>query len=171
MKKIIYVMIAIMILGLFISGCENVVPEVLESKGPSAPAGNSNNGKLYLYEKDPTDWSIVEDGAWGKMTYSLSGEEFDFVFNGKGLEADTDYTLIVYKGEDWPGQGICLGSGTTTNGGNVNIAESVPMCASLDEVKIWLVLSADVTDCFMSAWNPCEYLFENELISFEYTGE
>ena len=47
--------------------------------------------QLYLYEKYSSDWSIVEDGAWGKMTYT----EEKFVFNGHGLESGIDYTLTV----------------------------------------------------------------------------
>ena len=49
--------------------------------GKNGPAGKSNIGHLYLYEKNPTDWTIVEGGAWGKMKYNLSGPEFDFVFS------------------------------------------------------------------------------------------
>ena len=64
--------------------------------GKNGQAGKSNVGHLYLSEKDPRTWAIVEDGAWGKMKYNLSGSTFDFVFNGQGLEADTGYSLIYY---------------------------------------------------------------------------
>ena len=50
--------------------------------GKTGKAGKSNTGHLYLYEKDPATWDIVEGGAWGKMEYKLSGSTFDFVFNG-----------------------------------------------------------------------------------------
>lgn len=148
--------------------------------GPTAPAGKSNIGHLYLYEKVPSGtWPIVEDGAWGKMTYTLSGAEFSFVFNGHGLEPDTDYTLMYYP-DPWPGTGlICLGSGTSNNGGNVNIAASVdtgdlPIAGDTNSgAKIWLVLSSDV-DCEnkkMIGWAPTEYLFESDLISFVDTDD
>ena len=39
-----------------------VIPAL--AKGPSAPAGNSNQAHLYLYEKNPADWSIVDGGAY-----------------------------------------------------------------------------------------------------------
>lgn len=141
--------------------------------GKTAPAGNSNIGHLYLYEKDPATWEIVDDGAWGKMKYNLAGPEFSFVFNGHGLEPGRDYTLIYYP-DPWPGAGvICLGSGTSNNGGNVNIAASVDTgdLPTIDDdntgAKIWLVLSEDV-DCGneMVGWQPTEYLFENNLITF-----
>lgn len=147
--------------------------------GPTAPAGKSNIGHLYLYEKNPADWTIVEDGAWGKMTYLLSGPEFSFVFNGHGLEPDTDYTLMYYP-DPWPGTGlICLGSSTSNNGGNVNIAASVdtgdlPITGDTNSgAKIWLVRSSDV-DCEnkkMIGWAPTEYLFESDLISFVDTDD
>ena len=61
---------------------------------------NGHAEHLYLYEKDSSNWSIIEDGAWGKMTY----KEDKFVFNGHSLEASTNYTLISYK-EPWDGCG------------------------------------------------------------------
>ncbi|MCJ7789789.1 MAG: hypothetical protein MUP69_06335 [Candidatus Atribacteria bacterium] len=152
----------------------------------AAPAGKSNVAHLYLYEKDAVTWDIVE-GAWGKMKYNISGTEFDFVFNGHGLEPGLEYTLIYYP-DPWPGIGlICLGSGTVNAEGDIHIAESVDTEGNLpiendlnaDETtttlddgstgaKIWLVLTADVTD-EMIAWNPTEYLFEDELITFDDT--
>jgi len=170
---------ALIVLAVFMVGCTSVVPETdLSEKGPNGQAGNSNIAHLYLYEKDPVTWDIVEDGAWGKMKYNLSGEEFKFVFNGHGLEASSDYTLIYYP-DPWPGNGlICLGSGVANKGGNVHIAEScdidfLPVVLDdnfPDGAKIWLVLSDDV-DCIseptnMTGWQPEEYLFEDELIQF-----
>jgi hypothetical protein len=147
--------------------------------GKNGPKGKSNIAHLYLYEKDPTTWEIVEDGAWGKMKYNLSGSEFDFVFNGHGLEPGADCCLIYYP-DPWPGEGlICLGSGTVSEDGNVHIKNAVDtgdLPADYDEndgAKIWLVLSDDV-DCDekkMVGWNPTEYLFEYDLITFDDTDE
>jgi len=139
-------------------------------------AGKSNVAHLYLYEKD-TDWNIVEDGAWGKMKYNLEGPEFDFVFNGHELEPNTEYTLIYYA-DPWPGTGGCdIASGTSNGGGNIHLADSVdigtiPVDADYnDEAKIWLVLAGDydVDADEMSGWNPTEYLFENNLITYDDT--
>ena len=146
--------------------------------GPTGPAGKSNVGHLSLFEKDPATWEIIEGGAWGKMTYNLSGPEFEFVFNGHGLEAGVEYRLIYYP-DPWPGTGlICLGTATANGGGNVHIAASVdtgdlPIEADTNQgAKIWLVLAADVTcDGVWSAWNPTEYLFEYDLITFDDTDD
>ena len=173
-------------------------------KGPSAPAGKSNVGHLYLYQKteppqpypEGTPWLIVQDGAWGKMMYRLSGSLFEYVFNGHKLGPDKEYTLIYYP-DPWPGDGlICLGSATANSGGDVHIATSADIDTSLpipedlnssendghdacisgstciDGAKIWLVLSADV-DCknqTMVGWDAAAYLFEDVGIFFNYTG-
>jgi hypothetical protein len=163
------------------------------SGGNSGTSGNSNTAHLYLYEKDSA-WNVVEDGAWGKMTYRLSGPEFQYVFNGHHLMYDAvnpvDYSLIYYP-DGWPGNGlIVLGSGVTVLevcpdeyyvglgylhlGGIVNTGD---MPASFDAnyangAKIWLVPTDDVDadEHMMVAWNPESYLFEGGLIKFVDTS-
>ena len=147
--------------------------------GKTGQAGKSNIAHLYLHEKDPDTWDIVPDGAWGKMKYNMSGDEFDFVFNGHGLEIGLEYTLIYYP-DPWPGEGlVCLGSGTVNEEGDIHIAESVEIeCLPIEEdtndgAKIWLVLTSDV-DCdeqLMIGWSPDDYLFEYDLITFNDTDE
>ena len=58
-KKLTIVTVIAVVMGLL------AVPVI--AKGPTSPAGKSNVGHLYLYEKDPDTWEIVEGGAWGKM--------------------------------------------------------------------------------------------------------
>jgi hypothetical protein len=157
------------------------------AKGKNGPAGNSNTGHLYLYEKDSATWDIVPDGAWGKMKYNLSGSTFDFVFNGHGLEQGYEYTLIYYP-DPWPGDGlISLGAGTVNEEGNIHIMGKVdsgdmPAASDLNHpdnggtgtppltgAKIWLVLTGDIdgTEMEMIGWTPSEYLFEYNRIFFD----
>ena len=182
MKKYLVLVLIALLIGALMVGCSSVAPEIDLSKKPSGPAGGSNTAHLYLYEKNPVTWSIVDGGAWGKMKYNLSGSNFDFVFNGHGLDAGVAYTLIYYPdkiGNPWPRLDIiCLGSGIANGGGEVNIAGSVPtgtLPNPADEInggaKIWLILSNDELYCGentaqMKGWNPTEYLFEGELITF-----
>ncbi len=163
---------------LFISAALGITAMVW-AQGPSGQSGNSNVGHLYLNEKNPETWQIVEGGAWGKMRYFLSGDEFDCVFNAKGLESGVDYTLIYYP-DPWPGNGLmCLGS-DTAKGGNADVkaqTDTGDLPAPYDEnypdgAKIWLVLSSDV-DCanqVMTGWHPEEYLFEYQTITFDDTN-
>jgi len=142
-------------------------------------AGKSNVGHLYLYEKDST-WQIVDGGAWGKMTYNLAGPTFDFVFNGHKLEAGVSYSLIYYP-DPWPGTGsVLIATGTANNGGNINLSGSVDLGMDLPipsdanyptGAKIWLVLSDDYNAGVWEAWTPAEYLFENNLITYDDTDD
>lgn len=148
----------------------------------SGGVGNSNVAFLYLYEKDPANWSIVPDGAWGKLKFNLAGPTFDYVFNGHKLMAGTDYSLIYYA-DPWPGNhpGALIASGAADAGGNIHLASSVDLDTNLPNAadanyptgaKIWLVLSSDydATTHGMTAWNPTKYLFEHNLITYTDTN-
>jgi hypothetical protein len=181
MKKYLILVLIVLLIGA-------LTVAVLADK--KLEAGKSNIAHLYLYEKEnfvEGGWDIVDGGAWGKMKYNQSGSTFDFVFNGHGLEAGVDYTLIYYPDKDgnlWPRLDIiCLGSGTANGGGEVHIMGSVdtgdlpdPLVDINEGAKIWLILSNDELYCGedsakMVGWNPTEYLFEYELIKFDYTGD
>mgnify|MGYP000005723989 CR=1 FL=1 len=151
------------------------------AKGPSGPAGKSNIAHLYLYQKDPGTWEIIEDGAWGKLTYIQSGSEFKFVFNGHGLKPNTEYSLIYYA-DPWPGNnpGALISEGTSDDEGNLHLGGSIELNMDLpdpsdanypDGAKVWLVPSSDydASNCKLIAWNPTEYLFEEKLITYDDT--
>ena len=186
-KKLMIVTVIAVVMGLL------AVPVI--AKGPSGPAGKSNVGHLYLYEKTPNPdadredpWLIVEGGMWGKMKYNLSGATFDFVFNGHGLPIGQEYTLIYYP-DPWPAEGlICLGSGIVMEDesedgvGNIHIKGSVDT-GDLPNVgdenypegaKIFLVPSGDV-DCdgqVMIGWTGDDAnLYEGVLITFDDTDD
>ena len=152
--------------------------------GSTVMASGKSNAKLDLYEKDPTTWQIIDDGARGKLRYNLAGDEFEYGFNGHGLESNTDYSLIYYPEPQttWPWPVTVIGSGMTNNGGNINLAGSVDLGTNLngppDEynpdggAKIWLVLTTNINEyCELQDWNPTEYLFENNLVSYEDTDD
>ena len=181
MKRKLAICILLCAVTALVAGTATPGQKSIKAKIPNGPAGKSHVGHLYLFEKDPTTWEIIDDGARGKMKYNLSGPEFDFVFNGHGLEPGLDYTLIYYP-DPWPGEGlICLGEGTSDFDGNVHIKNTLDtgIMPSMDDenypdgAKIWLILSSDV-DCTaqsMIGWNPTEYLFEYDLITFDDTND
>lgn len=135
------------------------------AKNPKSPAdynglskGKSSVHHLYLYEKDPSDWSVVEEGAWGKMTY----DEDSVVFNGHGLLPGEDYTLIEYPEPQttWPWPVNIIASGTANKGGNVHLSGEYEVSSGQ---KYWLVLTDDLVGNNLSGYNPTEYLFEYNL--------
>lgn len=148
-------------------------------KGHIGQAGNSSNAFMELWEKTNFDlevadggWSIDTEGAWGKLKYSLTSATFAFHFNGHGLEPLTEYALIYYP-DPWPGTGlIVFGTAIANEDGNILIkgsAEIGDLPIDGDEndgAKIWLVLYSDVGEGEMAGWNPGEYLFEYDLITF-----
>jgi len=131
--------------------------------------GLTNSFRMPLVQKNPSDWSVVEDGAWGL----LQGKFGEYLmFDGHGLKPMTSYQLIYYgydtHNDEWP-YATCLREVTTSKAGTTG---NVVAYYSYDTAnaekptpighKIWLVLSSDV-DCtghMMTAWNPTEYLFE-----------
>jgi hypothetical protein len=137
---------------------------------------------LYLFEKNPVTWRIVPDCAWGRLEYNHEGSEFEYDFYGYGLLPDT-YDLIYYA-DPWPGDnpGALIDSGSTADSeihifGSVDLEMDLPDSEDANEngAKIWLVLSEDyvydeVTHTgSLKKWNPTKYLFENNLIVYDYT--
>jgi hypothetical protein len=156
--------------------------QATKTVSPAAKNGleKGKTDQLYLYEKDPETWDIVEDGAWGKMNINKG----KFVFNGHKLENDTEYVLICYQ-DDWPGTGsMWLGNATSNGNGNVHINGTInydvlpSSVYTIDDEqvegsKIWLVLADDFdeTSTEMIGWNPSEYLFEFDLLNKQVVPE
>ena len=181
MKKILILVVVVAMMTALIAA-------PVMAAGKNGQSGKSNVGHVYLYEKD-ADWEAVAGGAWGKYNYKLSGEGagtmVSGVFNGKGLVAGCDYSLIYYPEvapNPWPAGGtavVVIGSDTANKGGNVHITgtaciggpDKQPAIGDYPGMtgdKIWLVLSSDITTGppdMITGWNPSEYLFEGALIN------
>ena len=160
-----------------------------EPKEPKPPKvrygqrGNSNVAHLYLFAKDPDTWEIVRargrNRTWAKLKYNLNGDEFKFVLNAHGMDPEEVYSLIYYS-HPWPGEGlIAFANGTANKGGNLHLTGSVDTGDDLpreddenypDGAKLWLVFSSDVDfeNQRMTGWHPTGYLFEYDLITFDY---
>jgi len=143
------------------------------AKGPSGPSGKSTTGHLYLLEKDPTTWEVIESETWGKLNYRCK-DGFSYVFNGHGLEPGARYELVNYV-DPWPGAGSqSLGTAVADEEGDVHImgwveclevGTPVGGTEPLPGAKIWLVLDDDFDKdaSTMVGWNPTGYLFEEAL--------
>jgi hypothetical protein len=159
----------------------------------------TKTGKLFLFQKcdnsscpDAGPWPILPTGRWGQLKYNLLGDKFKFSFEGKKLAPKTLYTLIYYP-DPWPGKDlICLGTRQSSPAGNLQINGSKEIIEGLPALtdanftpmppsgavgaKIWLVLEKDV-QCKavgndppqMRGWTPQDYLFEGNLIVYQYS--
>jgi len=178
-KAVLSILLGLTVVALF------AAPVFAAPMGKAIPA-NNNPQNLYLYEKDPADWTIVAGGAWGKYNYKLSGTGDDTtisgVFNGHGLVADESYSLIYYPEvapNPWPAGGwgvVVISNGTADADGNVHLTGTAVIGGPDSQPnvgdyigqtgdKIWLVLSSDLTGSVMTGWNPTEYLFEQKLVN------
>jgi len=154
----------------------------LEARQTTAPApGSSELAILELKQKDPVAWDVVSDGASGVLTYNTSGSTFNYSFTGTGLQAETEYSLIYYA-DPYPGNnpGKLIDTMTTDGDGavfktnNVNLDMDLPSSGDANYpagAKIWLVPSNRYNSGTNSiiGWNPTEYLFEMNLITYEDT--
>jgi len=182
MKKVILICLVSVLAVALASPVMAVKPEWANFGlgGIVGQAGNSHNSFMKLFEKDSTDWSIVDEGARGKLKYTLTEITFDFHFNGHGLEPESEYALIYYP-DPWPGTGLIIfGTDVADEEGNVHIKGSADIGGKLpsetDEnydaekgggIKIWLVLLSAISETepwIMDEWTPDEYLFEYDLI-------
>jgi hypothetical protein len=161
--------------------------------------GNSSVAHLYLFAKDPDTWEIIRardrDKTWAKLKYNLNGDEFKFVLNAHGLTSGGNHSLIYYP-DPWPrDEPIAFANGAVNRGGNLHLSGSVdtgddlPIDADknnlqnpdrygyIDETyngaKLWLVFSTDVDfeNHRMTGWNPSGYLFEYDLMTFDYPNQ
>lgn len=165
----------------------NVHAEKIEFDVPSVLPVMST---LLLYKKD-ANWVILEPGARGKLIFNPKSPNFDFFFYGCELKPsdgqDIYYSLIYYADQEdpfinWGGDnpGEFIASGSTDPCGNIYLSGSVDLNMDLphpndenyqDGAKIWLVPSLDYDEehTKLTAWNPTDYLFENNLITYDDT--
>ena len=169
--KQIIVMLMIFILLSNFSG-------IAAAEKPLDSKNQSTFNQIFLYEKDPTTWEIVRPGAWGKLKYSTIGPEFEYSLFARGLDPMQTYALIYYP-DPWPGLGLLIiATGQPDESGVLRLEGSAivgDIPSEFDENfptggKIWLVLFSDIGRMEMFQWNPTEYLFENELITYIETG-
>jgi len=75
------------------------------------------DSKVVLENKDPGTWEEINgDGIRGVVKFDSSGADFSYGLFAKGLDADTDYSLIYYA-DPWPGDNPgALITESTTNG-------------------------------------------------------
>ena len=140
----------------------------------NAPGPETGKVVLFLENKD-ANWQIIEDGIWGKVTFSPIGTAFDYDLYAQGLAANAEYNLIYYA-DPWPnnngaliGNHVSDGSGViVANGQSVDLGMSIPVPADNNYPaggKIWLIPASD-GGAPMTGWNPLNYLHETLLVKY-----
>jgi len=136
---------------------------------------------LVLENKNPSDWSIINDGRYAVLNFIPSGLNFSYDLKGYGLTPSTQYSLIYYA-DPWPGnhpgafiaQGTTAGDGSLAVSGSVNLGMDLPTLPDTNYpgAKIWLVTASDYNAAIksMALWNPADYLFETGTIQYDDTG-
>jgi len=117
MGKLFKVLTAASLIGIFITGC-NDINRIKENADANFinPTGNTNSIQLYLHNRLTED-HIYDAYAWGKIKYSLTEENLNFIFDGFNLDPDTWF--VLYSDTE------LLGSGKTDKEGNINIRNSL----------------------------------------------
>lgn len=144
-----------------------VYGEVLNKPTSKNTLGKKSQDRhLYLYEKDPTTWLRIKNGAWGKLTFNEYSTKF--VLDAHGLVPHMAYAMIRATGPR-PYAHV-VARGTADSKGRLHLRGSWPEWT----LRFWVVKSDDVIgkagdigpgslDTF-KAWNPKHYLFESEVL-------
>ena len=169
----------------------------LEARQLTAPKPGVSEGgtaTINIVEKDTTDddWTIIENGNGGTLTYGVEGKEFVYDLNLDGLTESTNYCLIYYA-DGYPGNGPAhtsgrliynypLGAGVTTindMGRSVELNTDLPNTDDLNfafGAKLWLVLCDDYSTNVvgsqgeLTTWtNFSEYLYDDGLVNYDDT--
>jgi hypothetical protein len=137
---------------------------------------------LILVKKDPDgpddimgtadDWSPVWD-SYGVLIYNKAGPTFNYEFYGANLQISTGYSLIYYA-DPWPGNnpGALIDTGTSDSSGNLHIPSgTVELTMHLpheDDANYPTGAKSDYNSGTksMQSWNPTDYLYEWELITY-----
>lgn len=119
---------------------------------------------VYLYQKDSTNWKVIKDSAWGKLTHDV----LSFTFDGHKLIANADYTLVYtdkfgLKNNSW----MYIARNMSDYRGDINMAGNFNVCGGIsDEIFVRLILSKDYDTYTRSItnWDLANYLFEDDTI-------
>ena len=169
------ILIAVVLSALFLNACEgeDPIPPTLSMCVKSVDCATP---------PDDRDWICDEGGPSAITSYSTSGTTFDYQVMGTVPTPGVEYELI-YAPDPWAltqTDLICLGTGTSDGEGNIDMGGSTFIGHDLpiegdtnDGAKIWLVRKS-LVDCEATenklSWNCNEVLFENEQITYTYTG-
>lgn len=119
----------------------------------------SGKKRLLLFAKSPSNWSIVKNGAHGKLVYREATGAF--TVTATGLQPRSPYALVRYA--DSPPDGDIVARGHSDANGTLELNGIWKNWTR----KFWVVAGNDVTGSVgetgtLRAWHPDRYLFEEK---------
>jgi len=119
----------------------------------------SGKRKLLLFAKNPSTWSIVINGAHGKIVFREATG--NFTLTAAGLMPRSSYALVRYA--DVPPNGDIVARGQSNELGKLELNGIWKNWTK----KFWVVAGDDVTGSVgssgtLTAWRPDRYLFEEK---------
>jgi PKD repeat protein len=157
--------------------CLVMVATVFAAMMSSASATTPYTGSVRLVEKNPSNWSVVPEGNYGVLNYTIDSNGL-MTYNFNVVDNDTltdNHTLVVIAPElngtgEWPQIGSIA---IPDNGTDVNIStclgwinDSKDYKGEVYGAKIWYAPTADFnfSGGYFTAWHPGNILFEEDLI-------
>ena len=158
----------------------------------NAPGPKGYQTTLILDNKEGTAYNPTpDDGIGATMTYKTSGDVFNYSLTGTVKNASTEYCLIYYA-DPFPGDGTdhstgaLIGKATSGSDKSISIANTTvelgtDLPNSKDQnypagAKVWLIPCNHYSTTTlgaqgkMTAWDPDEYLFEMQFITYDDTN-
>jgi len=105
---------------------------------------NVRTRTLILDNKNPENWTRINDTMIGTLTYKTAGDSFNYDFVASGLQSGVEYDLIYYADKqnrfaDWGGDnpGAVIGTFTATSGSISVTSQSVNLGMDLPAADDW----------------------------------
>lgn len=123
--------------------------------------GAGGKKKLLLFAKNPSTWSIVKNGANGKLVYHEATGAFSLA--AAGLKPRSPYALI--RIDEAAQKAEILARGVSNQQGKLELSGNWRNWTK----KFWVVSGEDITgkageNGTLKAWRPDRYLFEEKAL-------
>ncbi len=151
--------ICVFSLALTVQICANTGQAWSASVPGLSPPSGSGKRKLLLFAKNPSTWSIIKNGAHGKLVYREATG--NFTLTATGLQPQSSYALVRYA--DSPPNGDIVARGYSNENGSLELSGIWKNWTK----KFWVVAGDDVSGSVgeygkLKSWRPDRYLFEEK---------
>ena len=136
-----------------------VTGQAWSASATNPASSDSGKRKLLLFAKNPSTWSIIKNGAHGKLVYREATGTF--TLTATGLQPRSSYALVRYA--DSPPIGDIVARGYSNENGSLELSGIWKNWTK----KFWVVAGDDVSGNVgelgtLKSWRPERYLFEEK---------